>query len=80
MMMKTEPVIAVNDIMQIVPPHRWGGCLMVVSEVKSGGCQGYVSIPRNDGQVPGRAYIRLKWGEFEPVGASAIFVPEPSHD
>ena len=64
-----------NDIIQIVPPHKWGGCIAVVSEQKSFGCQAYVSIPSNDGEPPGQAYIRLKHEDFERIGAKAIFSP-----
>lgn len=66
------------DIIQIVPPHKWGGCLAVVSERKSCGCQAYVSIPHNDGTPPAQAYIRLNWDDFELVGAVAIFAPAPT--
>lgn len=64
-----------NEIIQIAPPHKWGGCLAVVSEVKSFGCQAYVSIPHNDETPPGHAYIRLSWKDFERVGADVIFAP-----
>jgi len=67
--------IASNDIIQIAPAHKWGGCLAVVDEIKSFGCQAYVAIPHNDGTPPGRAYIRLNHDDYEPVGAKAIFVP-----
>lgn len=66
-----------HDIIQISPSHKWGGCLAVVDEVKSWGCQAYVAIPSNDGAPPGNAYIRLSTGDFEAVGAKAIFVPTP---
>jgi hypothetical protein len=68
-----------NEIIQIAPPHKWGGCLAVVSEKKSFGVQCYVSIPHNDGTPPADAYIRINWDEFERVGARAIFIPA-SHD
>lgn len=64
-----------GDVIQIAPPHRWGGCLAVVSETKSFGCQAYVSIPHNDGSAPGQAFIRLNSEEFESLGAKAIFAP-----
>lgn len=74
-------LIEKDDIIQIVPDHKWGGCLAVVDEPKSFGCQAYVTIPGPDGNA-GEAYIRLNWNEFEPVGAKAIFVPQPvvEHD
>jgi hypothetical protein len=70
--------ISKNSIIQIMPSHKWGGCLAVVDEVKSFGCQAYVSMP--DAQGVGRAYIRLNHEEYEPVGAMVIFVPEGEDD
>jgi hypothetical protein len=70
-----DHVIEKRDVIQISPPHKWGGCLAVVSEPKSFGCQAYVSIPHNDGTAPSSAYIRLNWDEFEWLEVKAIFVP-----
>ena len=67
-----------GDVIQIAPPHKWGGCLAVVDEPKSFGCQAYVSIPSNDGTPPGQAYIRLAWDDFEALGVKAPFVPDPA--
>lgn len=61
-------LLSVNDVVQIVPEHDWGGSLVIVTEVKSWGVQGYVQIP-----MKGQAYIRLNEGEYERVG-EAIFV------
>lgn len=66
------------DVIQIAPPHKWGGCLAIVDEVKSWGVQAYVPIPNNDGTPPGNAYIRLNNGDFESLGVKAIFAPKPS--
>lgn len=63
-----------DDLIQIVPTHKWGGCIAVVDEPKSFGCQAYVTIPGHESSS--EAYIRLTWDEFEPLGAKAIFVPE----
>jgi hypothetical protein len=47
-----------NDIVQAIPGvTEWAPCLVIVSEVKSWGIQGYTSVPRG-----GDAYIRLTWG------------------
>lgn len=59
-----------NDVIQIVPEHKWAGCFVTVTEVKSWGIQGFVQIP-----MQGQAYIRLKNEEFEKVG-SANFIIE----
>lgn len=55
-----------NKVIQIAPPHKWGGCLAVVGECKSWGVQAGVQIPEK-----GIAYIRLEWGEFEVIGDAA---------
>ena len=67
--------IAVSDIVQITDEsHHWFPCLVVVSELKSFGIQGFVFIPHNDGKPAGEAYIRLTAGSFEKVG-TAVIVP-----
>lgn len=40
-----------GDVVQIDPSHdeTFGGCFMVVTEVKSWGCQGYVQVPGQEG-------------------------------
>ena len=65
-----------NEIIQIAPPHKWGGCLAVVAEPKSSGCLAYVSMPANDGEPPGQAYIRLNRAEYVRLDVKAIYVPE----
>lgn len=69
-MSEGEPMIEVNDIVQISSEinHQdgfWAGNLCIVTEVKSWGVQGYC---RTEG---GNAYIRLKTGQFEKVGRIA---------
>lgn len=66
------------EIIQIAPPHRWGGCLAVVDELKAFGVQAYVSVPTNDGQNPGQAFIRIGWDEFERYGVKVCFAPPGS--
>ncbi len=71
--------IQVHQIVQIVPAHKWQGALIVVSELKSFGIQGYCEMPSNDGKG-GQAYIRLKWTEFIPTGGTAVFIPKGEED
>lgn len=54
-----------GDVVQIDPGHdeRFGACLLVVTEVKSWGVQGYVKVPAG-----GRAYYRVEYGAIECVG------------
>ena len=68
-----------GEIVQIDPAQedergrQWfGGCLMVVSECRSWGAQGYV---QNAGQE-GQAYYRCKWAHMEPTGGMAPWVIE----
>lgn len=68
-------MIEVNDIVQISPEvnHQggfWAGNLLVVTEVKSWGVQGYCRTEK------GEAYIRLKHGQFEKVGRLAWVAQE----
>lgn len=46
----------------------FASCIMVVTEPKAFGAQGYVQAPGADGQPGGQAYYRAKWEEMEPVG------------
>lgn len=64
--------IATGDILQIDPAHdpRYGGCLMVVEEVKTWGYQGYVLTPAG-----GRVYYRVPNGGYAKVGR-ARWLPE----
>lgn len=54
-------------IFQIKPDtcDTFGGCLVIVSEPKSWGFQGYIQIPGIDG---GQAYVRKKLEEVEFCG------------
>lgn len=61
--------IKVGDIVQANPKTtEWGPSLVVVSEIKSFGIQGYTHVPRG-----GDAFVRLKWSDIEPTGGSAVW-------
>lgn len=64
----------VNDVVQINPAHdaRFGGCFLLVEEVKSWGVLGFVQIPGNAEQG-GQAYYRLPWNGGDYVG-KAVFI------
>jgi len=65
------PVIREGDIVQVNPEREmFGGCMVVVTEVKPWGIQGYVQNAGQDGQ----AYIRLKHEDFEHTGGQAVWV------
>lgn len=48
----------------------FAACLMVVTEPKQWGAQGYVQALGDHGRPGGQAYYRAKWDEMEPVGAA----------
>jgi hypothetical protein len=64
-------------IVQVDPKHEgWGGCLVVVTEVKDWGIQGYTNIPMAEGQ----AFIRLKWEDIASTSGITIWTPESLAD
>lgn len=59
-----------GDIVQANPETtEWGPSLVVVSEVKAFGIQGYTHVPRSQGD----AFIRLKWADIETTGGRAVW-------
>ena len=61
----------IGSIVQVVPDKEvFGGCMVVVTEIKTWGVQGYVQ----SAGVPGQQYIRLKHEDFELTGGKAIWV------
>lgn len=62
-----------HEIVQVKPDKEmFGGCMVVVTEVKSWGIQGYVQ----SAGVPGQQYIRLKSEDFETTGGMAVWVAQ----
>lgn len=60
-----------GEIVQVNPSHEvFGGCMVVVTEVKSWGVQGYVQ----SAGVAGQQYIRLKHDDYESTGGMAIWM------
>jgi hypothetical protein len=66
--------VEVGDVVQVVEAHGrmgWVGALVIVTEVKSFGVQGFVhSIKSHDEAA--RIYIRLAWKDIERVGSAAL--------
>lgn len=70
-MASTELRVATGDIVQVNPDKEmFGGCMVVVTEVKPWGIQGYVQ----SAGVPGQQYIRLKWEDIEPTRGKAVWI------
>ena len=66
---------APGDVVQIIDEEDpWFGCLMVVTEPKSWGIQGFVSIPMSNkpDQQPGAAFRRPRNGQIAYVGRSVL--------
>lgn len=59
-----------GDVVQLSPAHKFGGMLVVVTEPKPWGCQGYLMSQFNFEAVrfKGVAYVRAEFSEFEYVG------------
>lgn len=64
-----------GDIVQVRPEHRWAHCLAVIDEVKSWGVQAYVTMYTPHGTGP--AYVRLKYDDFDIVGARVLTETPP---
>lgn len=63
-----------NEIVQVDPSVPvFGGCLVVVTEVKDWGIQGYV---QNAGDNIGQTYVRLNWDKFENTCGSVVWSVE----
>lgn len=67
--------LKVGEIVQISPEVErgvewFGACLMIVTEPKSWGAQGYV---KNAGEA-GAAYYRVKWADMERTGGHAVWM------
>jgi len=65
--------LAKGCVVQIDPEYHkmFGGCLMVVTEVKSWGAMGYVMVPQ--GTATARAYLRVPMDKMVYIGKAAWF-------
>lgn len=75
-----EPgTLRVNDIVQLGPTvgnKAFAFSMMVVTELKSFGAQGYVQALGDTRDGPGgQAYYRANWDEMEPTGGKAVWIP-----
>lgn len=63
--------VKINDIVQVNPEVEvFGGCMVVVTEVKSWGVQGYVQ----SAGIEGLQFVRLSHEKFEPTGGVSVWV------
>ena len=64
-------MIEIGSIVQVDPSKEvFGGCMVVVTEVKSWGIQGYVQ----SAGVEGQQYIRLPYEEIQQTNGKAIWI------
>ena len=71
-----ENIFYKNDIVQIVDEkHHWYPCLIIVTEPKPWGVQGYLSIPQDNAGNVSSAFIRLNNDQIELVGSANIVRP-----
>lgn len=68
-----------GDVVQLDPEQTknpmFAGCMLVVTEVRAWGVQGYVQGLGTDGKRAGQAYYRAETGTFEYVG-KAVWVAQ----
>lgn len=62
----------INSVVQINEKGTpgWVGCFVTVTEVKSWGIQGFVSIPMQEGQE----FIRLNFNQIDHIGEAALIL------
>ena len=62
--------LKIGDVVQLKPDHDFGGMLVVVTEPKEWGCQGYLMSQFNFEAVryKGVAFVRPKFEDFEYIG------------
>lgn len=70
--MKETDNLSVNSVVQLNPEtcrnRMFAGCMMVVTEPKPWGAQGYVQSLGKNEEPGGQAYYRAKWEEMDFVG------------
>jgi hypothetical protein len=80
----TPAELRAGEIVQLVPGETrneaFAGCLMVVTEPKAFGAQGYVQALGARDAPGGQAYYRANWDEMEPTGGLAPWIIARSED
>ena len=77
--MKKDTKLKKGDLVQLSPDDvknkGFSGCIMMVTEPKAFGCQGFVQALGTRDKMGGAAYYRAGWEEMELVG-EAIWMPK----
>lgn len=70
-------MIEIGSIVQLNPEttsnKSFGGCMLVVTEVKAWGVQGYVQGLGTREELGGQAYYRAASGTFEETGGKTVW-------
>lgn len=71
-------VLYPGDIVQLSPTETrnamFSGALLVVTEPKVWGAQGYVQALGENGKIGGLAHYRATWVEMEPTGGRVAWL------
>lgn len=73
----------IGDVVQLSVEHpKFPGMLVVVTEPKEFGCQGYLMSSRDFDAVKwkGRAFVRPTWDKMEYVGRLVWMEEEPADE
>lgn len=77
--MREGNALTPGDVVQLNPEtvgnRAFAACMMVVTERKSWGVQGYVQALGSREAVGGLAFYRARWDEMEYVGEAEWEVP-----
>lgn len=74
--------IAVGSVVQLnerASDECYIGCLLIVTEVRSWGVQGFIPVPHERGKPAGHVFLRPKWEALEWVG-TAVLQPANEND
>ncbi len=76
--MNKQDKLEIGEIVQLNPEtvrnKMFGACMMIVTELKSFGAQGYVQSLGENGEMGGQAYYRAGWDEMEKIGGISPFI------
>lgn len=74
-------ILQPGAIVQLNPTYTrnlaFAACLMIVTEIKTWGVQGFVqALDETRAAVGGQAYYRAHWDEIEDTGGQAVWIPK----
>lgn len=67
--------IAVGSVVQLnemASDECYIGCLLIVTEIKPWGVQGFIPVPNERGKTAGHVFLRPKWQALEWVGTATL--------